>query len=77
MSELWTKTAPTRKGWYWWRDAFENTSLPTPCEVYDRNGILWMQPAGWFKAYRVDVPNDYMDGEWGPRILSPEELQKT
>ena len=66
---IYSDTHPTEPGWYWWRSTrFRgNRWDEQPVEVFATlgGGLLFTK----FGA----ADNDYLHGEWGPRIEPPRQ----
>lgn len=67
MSEPWTATPPSEPGWWWWRRSESPLSTPEVVHVTIRGGDWGMSFAGF-------TGRSYLEGLWGPRIPSAEEL---
>ena len=65
----WTRTRPTKKGWYWYRDADREEVI---FHVFDPLGNGVMKAWDWSEGHMLRPIAEY-DGEWwGPLEIPPE-----
>jgi len=75
---IWTSSAPTTPGWYWWRRLKGDRTLDHQCiiEVVTIHGKLFMSDTGdaTLSYYATErFKNGVQKNEWAGPIAPPEE----
>ncbi len=62
----WTSKRPDKAGWYWFRDAEENSAVVVQIHELGKDSPLFVESYGW-------LTDDVMNGEWAGPLPEPQE----